>query len=55
MWISDRPIGLFDDAGGLEIQHEIFVDCKPDSFGLVGDHPRLNQAETLQRLGLTED
>nr|WP_246107387.1 GFA family protein [Puniceibacterium confluentis] len=49
------PIGLFDDAGGLEIQHEIFVDCKPDSFGLVGDHPRLNQAETLQRLGLTED
>ena len=42
-------LGLLDDAGGLRIRHEIFIDCKPDSFALVGDHPRLTEADVAHR------
>ncbi|WP_245875534.1 GFA family protein [Puniceibacterium antarcticum] len=49
------PIGLFDDANGLVIAHEIFIDRKPDAFALAGDHERLSDAETLSRLGITEE
>lgn len=34
------PIGLFDDANGLTVRHEIFAAEKPDSFAFAGDHPR---------------
>ncbi len=49
------PIGVFDDADGLVIEHEIFIDQKPDAFALAGGHPRLTQAETLARLGIAEE
>ncbi|ROU03009.1 GFA family protein [Histidinibacterium lentulum] len=44
-------IGLFDDGNGLELKSEIFIDRKPDSFALAGDHARLTEAETLARHG----
>lgn len=44
-------IGLFDDGNGLELKSEIFIDRKPDSFALSGDHPRWTEAETLARFG----
>lgn len=41
------PIGLFDDPNGFTLTREIFVDQKPDSFALTGDHQRLTKAETM--------
>ncbi len=41
------PIGLLESADGLVLQREIFIDRKPDCIDFVGDHPRLNEAETL--------
>lgn len=49
------PIGLFDDANGLDLQREIFIDRKPDSFALVGDHERLTEAEVLALYGVTTE
>lgn len=39
-------LGLFDDANGLSLMREIYVDQKPDGFAFAGDHPRLTRAET---------
>jgi hypothetical protein len=49
------PLGIFDDANGLEFTREIFTDRKPDSFAFAGDHERLTEAETLSRFGITVD
>lgn len=46
------PIGLLDDANGLTLEREIFIDRKPDSFQLAGDHVRLTEAETLAMYGV---
>ena len=32
----ELPIGLFDDAGGLTMTNEIYIDHKPDSFAYAG-------------------
>jgi hypothetical protein len=32
----ELPIGLFDDAGGLTLTNEIYIDHKPDSFAYAG-------------------
>lgn len=39
------PIGLLADANGLVLRREIFIDRKPDSFEIAGDHARLTEAE----------
>ncbi|MCR8724593.1 GFA family protein [Frigidibacter sp. ROC022] len=39
------PIGLLDDTSGLPLQREIFIDTKPESYALAGEHPRLTEAE----------
>lgn len=44
------PIGLLDDANGLVLAREIFIDAKPDSFGIAGDHDRLTEAELMARI-----
>lgn len=41
------PIGLFDDADGLRMTREIFIDRKPDAFAFAGDHEMLTEAQTL--------
>ncbi|EPX86953.1 Gfa-like protein [Salipiger mucosus DSM 16094] len=45
------PVGLLDDANGLELQSEIFADAKPDCWALEGAHERLTSAETLAKFG----
>lgn len=42
-------IGCFDDQSDLKLASEIFVDRKPEGFALAGDHPRLTEAETLEK------
>ncbi len=34
--LTELPIGLFDDANGLEMTNEIYIDHKPDSFAYAG-------------------
>lgn len=41
------PIGLLDDANGLALKREIFIDRKPDCFDVAGEHDRLTEAETM--------
>lgn len=49
------PIGLLDDANGLTLEREIFIDRKPDSFDFAGDHQRLTEAETLALYGVESE
>ncbi|MES2540833.1 MAG: GFA family protein [Pseudomonadota bacterium] len=32
----ELPVGLFDDANGLTMTNEIYIDHKPDSYAFVG-------------------
>ncbi len=34
---TELPIGVFDDAGGFEMTHEIYIDHKPDCFAYAGE------------------
>lgn len=43
-------IGCFDDVDDLELSREIFIDRKPKSYALAGDHERWTEAETFERL-----
>ncbi len=45
------PIGMLDDANGLALRREIFIDRKPDSFEFAGAHERLTEAHTLALFG----
>ena len=49
------PIGLLEDANGLTLEREIFIDRKPDSFEFAGDHQRLTEAETLAIYGVDSE
>ncbi|OWU86738.1 hypothetical protein ATO6_02795 [Oceanicola sp. 22II-s10i] len=40
-------LGLFDDPSGFALRDEIFIDCKPDSYAFVGDHPRRTRADVM--------
>jgi hypothetical protein len=46
------PIGLFDDGNGLTLRREIFIDRKPDSFAVAGDHVRMTEAEVMAQYGV---
>jgi len=49
------PVGLLDDANGLTLHREIFIDKKPDSFAFAGAHDRLTEAETYALFGVTNE
>ncbi len=34
--LTELPIGLLDDPGGLTMTNEIYIDHKPDSFSYAG-------------------
>ena len=42
-------VGTFDDQSDFDLTTEIFVDRKPAGYSLAGDHPRLTEAETLEK------
>ena len=42
-------VGTFDDQSSFALKTEIFVDRKPDGYALAGDHPRLTEAQTLEK------
>ena len=37
--------GLFENAGGLTLASEIYIDRKPEGYAFAGDHPVRTQAE----------
>ncbi len=41
--------GLFDDAAGLSLTHEIYIDRKPAGYAFAGDHHRMTKAEVEAR------
>lgn len=45
------PLGLLDDADGLDFASEIFIDCKPGSWAFAGQERRetLTRAETFAK------
>jgi len=44
-------LGAFDDQTPFELAGEIYVDEKPSSYALAGDHPRMTGEEFLASLG----
>ena len=45
-------LGAFDDQTPFALTGEIFVDEKPASYDLAGDHPRMTGAEFIASLNL---
>ena len=45
------PIGLLDDANGMQMTREIFIDDKLDAFTFAGDREVLTRAEVLALYG----
>lgn len=43
----ELSLGLLDDADGLRLNREIFIDAKPDSFAIAGEHQRMTRAEVM--------
>ncbi|MBP7240682.1 GFA family protein [Amaricoccus sp.] len=42
-------LGLLDDPGAIPFGGEIYIDRKPETYALAGDHSRLTKAETEAR------
>ena len=42
-------VGIFDDQSDFALSGEIFIDRKPGAYALSGDHPRLTEAQTLEK------
>ena len=38
-------VQAFEDPSVFDMADEIYIDCKPGNYELVGDHPRLTGAE----------
>ncbi len=38
-------VQAFEDPSVFDMADEIYIDCKPGNYALVGDHPRLTGAE----------
>jgi hypothetical protein len=49
----ELPIGSFDDANGLTMTNEIYIDMKPDSFAFVGEGRQvLTRAQCVEKFPL---
>lgn len=51
----EMPVGLFDDAEGLNFASEIYIDLKPAAYAFSGDRVRLTRRETLQKFGIADE
>jgi hypothetical protein len=45
------PAGLFDQQSGLDFDHEIYIDRKPDWYAFAGERKRQTEAEFLASMG----
>ena len=44
-------VGTFDDPEAFALTREIYIDHKPPTYALAGDHPRLTEKEILAEHG----
>jgi len=44
-------VGTFDDSVPFDLATEIFIDAKPRSYALTGEHPRLTEKEVMEKHG----
>ncbi len=52
----ELPIGLFDNADGFEMTHEIFIDQKPHSFAYAGTGRKLmTRQDCVEKFGLLDE
>lgn len=42
--------GVFDDNDRFTLTREIFIDRKPHGYSFAGDHPKLTEEETIQKM-----
>lgn len=51
----ELPIGLFDDASGMVMHNEIYIDHKPDSFAYAAnDRQVLTRAQCVEKFPLLD-
>jgi hypothetical protein len=43
--------GTLDDPTGLTLEHEWFIDRKPDCYAIAGEHPRKTESEVMAMFG----
>lgn len=49
----ELPVGLFDDANGLTMTNEIYIDHKPDSYAFAGEGRQvLTRAQCVEKFPL---
>lgn len=41
-------MGTFDDQSSFKLDGEIYIDAKPESYSLAGDHPRYTEADLMK-------
>lgn len=49
------PVGLFDDASGMTLVSEIYIDHRMPGWEIGGDHKRRSRSEILAEFGIAED
>lgn len=50
------PIGVFDDPNGFEMDNEIYIDHKPDSFSYAGEGRKLlTRADCVAKFSVLGD
>lgn len=47
-------VGAFDDQTPFKMVGEIYIDSKPPGYAFAGDHPRLTEAEFLEKIGIAD-
>ncbi|MTH34636.1 GFA family protein [Paracoccus limosus] len=40
-------VQAFADPGKYPLRHELFIDCKPESYALAGEHETMTEAQFL--------
>lgn len=43
------PVGLFRDQSGFELDHQIFIDHKPDYYAFANDTTNMTEAEVFAK------
>lgn len=47
--------GLLDDLSGMTLEHELFIDKKPDAFAFAGERKRTTEADFLASLSASPE
>lgn len=52
----ELPIGVFDDPNGFEMNNEIYIDHKPDSFAYAGSGRKLmTRADCVEKFSVLDE